>query len=272
MSTIPLEKDTSEYNFLRDYFDTSCGSGEILNAALPTLHAIDISVIEDAYFSMLNHNDSVEMESVRSVYRWSVDAAITDHRDHRRLAYVPFRRFVSQNFANRCGTVTKLKIQRVYDVISELLRNSEVCPCVIIYNLFVRDIYCVLNMRHNSQYNYVRVFTGSNNESPTILVSYVEISDLMENTPRLFRTINSQRLRRTSPRVSVKKNKSKRKLLFHFHRVSGSTNDLSAISSIFVDHFLDCPHTNTRIVSRQLRSNDESAHISTYCLNCRRYI
>lgn len=185
----------------------------------------DISRLNDDCFRSQRPLVALKMLNLfQTLYRFRLDARLTDHSNHYDESFVPFFRFpydtssvpsnsttTSRPFTyNRLnalsfasmsrfvgGTMRK-NIRLLYDYIWEILGSSEsreFCPCVIIYNIFIRDYFRIFHSRSLSPTNYVLLyddFADVTDFKKIRKISYVQLSNKFPRVSQWFRSINNQ--------------------------------------------------------------------------------
>lgn len=206
----------------------------------------DISQFNDDCFRSQRPLVALKMLNLfQTLYRFRLDARLSDHSNHYDESFVPFFRFPydasssassnSSSTSSRPLTYNRLNalsfasmsrfvggtmrknIRLLYDYIWEIVGSSEsreFCPCVIIYNIFIRDYFRIFHSRSLSPTNYVLLYddfteesglnaTGGNCESLDVgvfktnskkirKISYVQLSNKFPRVSQWFRSINNQ--------------------------------------------------------------------------------
>lgn len=139
-----------------------------------------------------------QVKNLRTLYRFRVDNQLQDHSNHYQQSFLPFYRFSRhRNFSQAVGSTMKRNIRALYDYVRSVLPDPSVCPCIILFNLFIRDSFRLFSLLSMQHYNYVRVvddWTGQDT-----IVSYVELTNIFPQISQWFPNINSQYVKKHGP-------------------------------------------------------------------------
>lgn len=161
------------------------------------MSAVDTSIISTGHLL----SDQLSCNQ-RTIYRFRVDQQLTDHSSHYTRAFLPFYRFgPTRSFSDAIGVTMRLNIRQLYDLVRRILGRDDICPCVILYNLFIRDSFRLFSLVSTQHCNYVCVLDdeASSNERLVAVVSYVELSNAFPQVSQWFPKINSQYVRKYGP-------------------------------------------------------------------------
>lgn len=140
----------------------------------------------------------VQVKNLRTLYRFRLDNQLQDHTGHYQQSFLPFYRFSRhRNFSQAVGSTMKRNIRALYDYVRTVVPDPAVCPCIILFNLFIRDnfrLFSLLSMQH---YNYVRVVDDWSGEET--IVSYVELTNIFPQISQWFPNINGQYVKKHGP-------------------------------------------------------------------------
>lgn len=141
---------------------------------------------------------------MQTLYRPRFDNLLVDHTDHHERAYIPVYRFgddrvASMSMASYIGNTMRRNIRMLYDFINMQLATlsceSYVCPCVVIFNLFVRDHFRVYHSKSLPQTSFIQMYDDKTGKS--IKISYMLIANKFPKIAQWFNSINNQFIKKT---------------------------------------------------------------------------
>lgn len=156
---------------------------------------LELAINEGAHVGGLT---DLQVRNLRTLYRFRYDNRLEDHSEHYQQGFLPFYRFSRhKNFSQAFGATMKRNVRRLYEFVREIVQNSDICPCIILYNLFIRDSFRLFSFVSMQHCNYVRVYDDETGQQS--IVSYVELSNKFPQIAKWFPTINSQYVKKYGP-------------------------------------------------------------------------
>jgi DNA-directed RNA polymerase subunit M/transcription elongation factor TFIIS len=160
--------------------------------------------VEDVENSMSDQSHHVgamtdrQIKDFRTLYRFRIDNKLQNHANHYQQSFLPFYRFSrNKNFSQAVGNTMKRNIRLLYDHVRKLVGNPDVCPCIVLYNLFIRDNFRLFSLVSMQHFNYVRLYDDQTNEEK--IISYVELTNVFPQISQWFPNINSQYVKKYGP-------------------------------------------------------------------------
>lgn len=267
---------------------------------------------------------------LQTLYRPDFEDDYVDHSSHRVKAYVPFFRFgdstqISTNMSSYIGNTMRSNVRNLYDYIDQLIcsndsfvspqssplvssPSSAICPCVIIFNLFVRDNFRVFYSKSLRQTNFTQIDLSP---LPMRKISYMLIANRFPKIDTWFNSINNQFIKKTgysrilqtnsyirilaekcsssstiatppiasgkqrrstttisSSSVTIKKSRDKVTISKLFAGVSGAR----VLSHVYRTGYFKCRHAHVERQYVQKRSHDEQASLVLVCKDCHRVV
>lgn len=183
-----------------------------------SVHQEDVSEIQDSSSTSIFLASIKMLNLFQSLYRFRLDLKMFDHSRHYDESFIPFFRFPFDSrrqhglaqatrqhslltfvsMTNFVGNTMRKNIRSLYDYIWTLLGDDEtreVCPCVVIYNIFIRDYFRMFHSRSLSPTNFVLVYddhAASDDPCKFRKISYVQLSNRFPRVSQWFRSINNQ--------------------------------------------------------------------------------
>lgn len=144
-----------------------------------------------------------QIKSFRTLYRFRYDNRLQDHSHHYQQAFIPFYRFSKhKNFSQAVGNTMKRNIRLLYDYVRGLTGDLEVCPCIVLYNLFIRDNFRLFSLVSMQHFNYVRILDDRTKQQRVI--TYVELTNQFPQISQWFPSINNQYVKKYGPHTCRK--------------------------------------------------------------------
>nr|WQF02746.1 MAG: hypothetical protein [Apis mellifra filamentous-like virus] len=270
---------------------------------------------------------------LQTLYRPDFEDDYVDHTSHRVKAYVPFFRFgdstqSSTNMSSYIGNTMRSNIRNLYDYIDQLISSNDsfvspgssplisspassaVCPCVIIFNLFVRDNFRVFYSKSLRQTNFTQIDMSP---LPMRKISYMLIANRFPKIDTWFNSINNQFIKKTGYSRILQTNSYIRILaekcsssslisaitttayvsLSASRRRAISTTSLAikksrdkvtiaklftgvsgarVLSHVYRTGYFKCRHAHVERQYIQKRSHDEQASLVLVCKDCHRVV
>lgn len=272
------------------------------------------------------------MLQLQTLYRPDFEDDYVDHTSHRVKAYVPFFRFgdstqSSTNMSSYIGNTMRSNVRNLYDYIDQLISSTDsfvspqssplisspassaVCPCVIIFNLFVRDNFRVFYSKSLRQTNFTQIDMSP---LPMRKISYMLIANRFPKIDTWFNSINNQFIKKTGYSRILQTNSYMRiladkcssnslisstttpaPLLSASRRRAISTTSLAikksrdkvtisklftgvsgarVLSHVYRTGYFKCRHAHVERQYIQKRSHDEQASLVLVCKDCHRVV
>lgn len=222
----------------------------------PTKPLTDFAVDVDEFLDRSEHSGTLtdrQMRNFRTLYRFRLDNLLHDHRLHYKQGYLPFYRFGRhKSFSDAVGNTMKQNIRRLYDLVGKLLDEQQmndcfVCPCVILYNLFIRDNFRLFSLASTQHFNYVRILDDKTGRSAVI--SYVQLSNVFPQILQWFPNINNQYIKKYDSHSS-KKLQYYLLLLLETSRANSNKNDNNNVASLSSSSLVLCKQKKTATKKR----------------------
>lgn len=141
----------------------------------------------------------VQIKNFRVLYRFRIDNQLHDHTTHYQQSFLPFYRFSHyRNFSRAVGSTMRRNIKRLYDYIRGRV-GDEVCPCIVLYNLFIRDNFRLFSLMSMQHFNYVEIVDDERPDAAPVLISYVELTNEFPQISQWFPNINGQYVKKYGP-------------------------------------------------------------------------
>lgn len=164
-----------------------------------TVHGVGVDVGSDCDDSLL---------SLKTRYDPQFESKFFDHSSHYEDAFVPSHRFCNarqsgMNMSRYVGYTMRENIRRLYEYVSEQL-DDQVCPCVVLFNFFIRDSYRMYfskSLRQTSFVTVVKTATPSalddERKRCVVPISYMIMTNLFPKVGSWFKSINNQLVKKT---------------------------------------------------------------------------
>lgn len=226
-------------------FDLNCTVKQLMDR-------LEAVIADNPYIGTLS---DAKLRNFRTLYRFRYDNQLHSHADHYQTAFVPFYRFSRyKNFSQAVGNTMKKNIRLLYDHIYKILNNRDVCPCIILYNLFVRDTFRLFSLVSTQHYNYVRVYDDL---TDTVrIVTYVELTNSYPQASQWFPNINNQYVKKYGGMYTWQKLQYNVQLMLSVDSPSMSINssDATKIAERHSDKKLDTSNQSIRRAKVKRRS------------------
>lgn len=149
-------------------------------------------------------NNVETLNRLKTFYDVVAESRLFDHSDHYEEAFVPSYRFCdsrlySFNMSRYIGHTMRENIRGLYKYISELIGDSRACPCVVIFNLFIRDNYLMYHSKSLRQSSFVSVRVTDGRE---IKLGYMIVTNNFPRVNSWFKSINNQLVKK-SGKISI---------------------------------------------------------------------
>jgi hypothetical protein len=117
---------------------------------------------------------------MKTYYDVSLECKMFDHANHYDEAFVPSYRFCDSTFpalnmSRNIGNTMGENIRGLYRYISDLVEDPNVCPCVVIFNLFIRDNYRMYHSKSLRQSSFVSI---RRTNGTVVKLSYMIVTNL----------------------------------------------------------------------------------------------
>lgn len=143
--------------------------------------------------------DNNWLDVFKTRYDVRAENRLFDHSKHTEEAFVPFFRFcgrevTAMNMSRHIGQTMRENVRKLYRYVSSIINDQSACPCIVIFNLFVRDMFRMFHSKSLRQTSYVSV-VKSNGE--IVLVSYVLLTNTSPRVHSWFKSINNHVVKKT---------------------------------------------------------------------------
>lgn len=139
------------------------------------------------------------LNNMKTYYDASMERSMFDHSGHYNEAFVPSYRFCDSifpalNMSRHIGNTMRENIRTLYRYISSVVEDDEVCPCVVIFNLFIRDNYRMYHSKSLRQSSFVSIRCSN---GKVVKLSYMIVTNLFPRVNSWFKSINNQLVKKT---------------------------------------------------------------------------
>lgn len=170
--------------------------------------------------------DNNWLDVFKTRYDVRAENRLFDHSKHTEEAFVPFFRFcgrevTAMNMSRHIGQTMRENVRKLYRYIASIMNDESACPCVVIFNLFERDMCRMFHSKSLRQTSYVSV-VKSNGE--IVLVSYVLLTNTSPRVHSWFKSINNHVVKKTGT-TNIFNIDSYVRLLLNVSRVERDTVD-----------------------------------------------
>lgn len=140
------------------------------------------------------------LDQFKTFYNVAYESRVLDHSTHYEDAYVPMYRFcdsksVTMSLSRYIGNTMRNNIRSLYRYISRQLNDDQACPCVVIFNLFIRDHYRMYHSKSLRQSGFVRVRRSDNSMAK---LSFMVIANNFPRVTNWFNLVNNQLVKKTN--------------------------------------------------------------------------
>lgn len=147
----------------------------------------------------VERNDAETLNRLKTFYDVELENRLFDHSDHYDEAFVPSYRFCDSrvsvfNMSRHIGHTMRENIRSLYRYISQLIDDSLACPCVVIFNLFIRDNYRMYHSKSLRQSSFVSVRRSNGDE---VKLSYMIVTNNFPRVNSWFKSINNQLVKKS---------------------------------------------------------------------------
>lgn len=147
----------------------------------------------------VDRNDVDTLNRMKTFYDVELENRLFDHTDHYDEAFVPSYRFCDSrllafNMSRYIGHTMRENIRSLYRYISRLIDDPHACPCVVIFNLFIRDNYRMYHSKSLRQSSFVSVRRTNGDE---IKLGYMIVTNNFPRVNSWFKSINNQLVKKS---------------------------------------------------------------------------
>lgn len=147
-------------------------------------------------------NDESLLLLLKTYYEPEFESTMFDHSMHYDTAFVPLYRFADSdqdalNMSRYVGYTMRENIRKLYEYLQRHL-GDHVCPCVVIFNFFIRDSYRMYYSKSLRQTSFVEINAkGADGVPSTTKLSYMIVTNLYPKVASWFKSINNQLVKKT---------------------------------------------------------------------------
>lgn len=147
-------------------------------------------------------SDESLLARLKTYYDPEFESTMFDHSTHYESAFVPLYRFADSgqevlNMSRYVGYTMRENIRKLYEYLQHHL-GDRVCPCVVIFNFFIRDSYRMYYSKSLRQTSFVEVRRRNEQGEPdSIKLSYMIVTNLYPKVASWFKSINNQLIKKT---------------------------------------------------------------------------
>lgn len=141
------------------------------------------------------------LDHMKTYYNVAHENQLFDHSSHYEDAFIPSYRFCDSrpspvmNMSRHIGYTMRDNIRGLYRFIAEQIDDSSACPCVVIFNLFIRDNYRMYHSKSLRQSSCVSVVRS---DGKCVKLSYMIITNNFPRVNSWFKSINNQLVKKTN--------------------------------------------------------------------------
>lgn len=158
------------------------------------------SQVQQTRYPRYHHEDEPQMLThLKTFYDVERENRLFDHSSHYNDAFVPAYRFCNSrlselNMSCHIGHTMRENIRSLYDYISAFIGDSRACPCIVIFNLFIRDNYRMYHSKSLRQSSFVSI---RKTDGTVVRLSYMIVTNLFPRIGSWFKSINNQLVKKT---------------------------------------------------------------------------
>lgn len=140
------------------------------------------------------------LDRLKTYYNVEYESAILDHSTHYEDAYVPMYRFcdsgaVAMSLSRYIGNTMRNNVRSLYRYIAREINDPRSCPCVVLFNLFIRDHYRMYHSKSLRQSGFVHI---RRSDGSPIKLSFMVIANNFPRVTNWFNLINNQLVKKTN--------------------------------------------------------------------------
>ena len=176
-----------------------------------------------------HHEDEPQLLThLKTFYDVELDNRLFDHSSHYNDAFVPAYRFCNSklselNMSCHIGHTMRENIRSLYDYVSAFIDDAHACPCVVIFNLFIRDNYRMYHSKSLRQSSFVSI---KKSDGSIVRLSYMIVTNLFPRIGSWFKSINNQLVKKTG-KTHILHLDAFVRLLLQLLRASASRRDVA---------------------------------------------
>lgn len=162
--------------------------------------AAELSQVQQTRYPRYHHEDEPQMLThLKTFYDVERENRLFDHSSHYNDAFVPAYRFCNShlselNMSCHIGHTMRENIRSLYDYISAFIGDPHACPCIVIFNLFIRDNYRMYHSKSLRQSSFVSI---RKTDGTVVRLSYMIVTNLFPRIGSWFKSINNQLVKKT---------------------------------------------------------------------------
>lgn len=160
----------------------------------------EVSQVQQTRYPRYHHEDEPQMLThLKTFYDVERENRLFDHSSHYNDAFVPAYRFCNSrlselNMSCHIGHTMRENIRSLYDYISAFIGDPHACPCIVIFNLFIRDNYRMYHSKSLRQSSFVSI---RKTDGTVVRLSYMIVTNLFPRIGSWFKSINNQLVKKT---------------------------------------------------------------------------
>lgn len=162
--------------------------------------ADEVVHVQQTRYPRYHHEDEPQMLThLKTFYDVARENRLFDHSSHYNDAFVPAYRFCNSrlselNMSCHIGHTMRENIRSLYDYISAFIGDPRACPCIVIFNLFIRDNYRMYHSKSLRQSSFVSI---RRTDGTVVRLSYMIVTNLFPRIGSWFKSINNQLVKKT---------------------------------------------------------------------------
>lgn len=164
-----------------------------------SMNSVSRVTISTRYPRYHHEDESTMLTHLKTFYDVERDNRLFDHSSHYNDAFVPAYRFCNSrlselNMSCHIGHTMRENIRGLYNYISDFIGDQRACPCVVIFNLFIRDNYRMYHSKSLRQSSFVSI---KRSDGTVVRLSYMIVTNLFPRISSWFKSINNQLVKKT---------------------------------------------------------------------------